>query len=139
MGAYYNEDRIDEHLQRWHFIVWIFVKVATPVVIAAFGWMIQNSINNQAASSQLVAQAMQILSSPDAPAASRRWAVETVNRYSPVKIEEDFVPTIPAEVVSDWFNENMRSGEGGFILDGEGQIRFLGPGLRMPDTEKRDQ
>jgi WD40 repeat protein len=73
--------------------------VAIPLVIALFGWMIQNQLSQRSLSQEYVKLAVSILQSPkssEVPAGLRDWAVDLLNENSPTKFSPETVRQLKA-------------------------------------------
>lgn len=77
------DDRTYKHIERWSNIL---AKWAIPLVVAAFGWGIQNAISENGIKRDYVQIAAQILSSKDQDPDLRRWATHLIDANSPVPL-----------------------------------------------------
>ena len=66
----------------------IFALVFTPLAVAAAGWAAQWSVSSQGVKKDLIQTAVQVLKEPQhmADEPLRRWALETINRNSEVRL-----------------------------------------------------
>jgi WD40 repeat protein len=68
--------------------------VAIPVVLAIFGWLIQNRLSERNVSQEYVKLAVSVLEkqkSAEVPAGLRDWAVDLLNQNSPTKFSADTI------------------------------------------------
>lgn len=68
--------------------------VAIPIVIAVFGWIIQDGLSKRNMSQEYVKLAMSILEKPkssEVPAGLRDWAVDLLNQNSPTKLSAETI------------------------------------------------
>jgi WD40 repeat protein len=68
--------------------------VAIPVVLAIFGWVIQNQLSERSLSQEYVKLAVSILEKPkssEVPAGLRDWAVDLLNQNSPTKFNSETI------------------------------------------------
>jgi WD40 repeat protein len=68
--------------------------VAIPVVLAVFGWVIQNRLSERNLSQEYVKLAVSILEKPkssETPEGLRDWAVDLLNQNSPTKFSEETI------------------------------------------------
>jgi WD40 repeat protein len=73
--------------------------VAIPLVIALFGWIIQNQLSQRSLSQEYVKLAVSILQSPkssDVPTGLRDWAVDLLNENSPTKFSPETIRQLKA-------------------------------------------
>lgn len=73
--------------------------VAIPIVIAVFGWIIQNQLSQRSLSQEYVKLAVSILQSPkssEVPAGLREWAVDLLNDNSPTKFSPETIRQLKA-------------------------------------------
>lgn len=66
--------------------------VAIPVVLAVFGWIIQNRLSERNVSQEYVKLAVSVLEKPESskvPAGLRDWAVDLLNQNSPTKFSAE--------------------------------------------------
>lgn len=61
--------------------------IAVPIIIAIFGWMIQNRISDKNLERDYVQIAVGILTTEDIDPGLSEWAVELLNAYSQVQME----------------------------------------------------
>ena len=69
----------------------IFAFVVGPLIVAGIPWRAQATAAEIGASKDLVQASLQVLREPrhEADAAIRQWAVDTINRNSPVRMQSD--------------------------------------------------
>lgn len=68
--------------------------VAIPVVLAVFGWVVQNRLSERNLSQEYVKLAVSILEKPESsevPAGLRDWAVDLLNQNSPTKFSAETI------------------------------------------------
>jgi hypothetical protein len=81
-------------LAKWREISTIFSLIATPVILAAGGWWIQNRIAEQGTQNQYVQIATGILATapPQVPTNEQRelrdWAASIIDLYAPIKLTQ---------------------------------------------------
>jgi hypothetical protein len=78
-------------LQQWKDLATIFSLVAVPLAIAGGGWIIQASIASEGVRKDYVALAIGVLREAPEPASAdrdalRTWAIEIIDRHSPVQL-----------------------------------------------------
>ena len=96
MPAHVKNDRPEKRKTNYDIekVAKILSLVAVPVVIAIFGWIIQNTLSERSLSQEYVKLAVSILEKPkssDVPAGLRDWAVDLLNQNSPTKFSPETI------------------------------------------------
>jgi WD40 repeat protein len=77
--------------------------VAIPILIAVFGWVIQNRLGERNLSQEYVKLAVSILEKPkssDSPSGLRDWAVDLLNQNSPTKFSPETIAQLKSGEIS---------------------------------------
>jgi len=77
--------------------------VAIPIVLAVFGWVIQNRLSERNVSQEYVKLAVSILEKPkssDVPSGLRDWAVDLLNQNSPTKFSSETIRQLKTDEIS---------------------------------------
>ena len=77
--------------------------VAIPIVLAVFGWIIQDRLSEQNLSQEYVKLAVTILEKPkssEVPGGLRNWAVDLLNQNSPTKFAPETIRELKAGEIS---------------------------------------
>jgi WD40 repeat protein len=75
--------------------------IAIPIIIAIFGWVIQNRLSDRSLSQEYVKLAVSILEKPsESPPGLRDWAVDLLNQNSPTKFGAETIRQLKTGEIS---------------------------------------